>query len=57
MRFSETPVRAPVAAPVLGADTATALARLLGLSAEAIAGLAAAGAIPPLGIPPRANQD
>ena len=44
VRFSDTPVRAPQGAPVLGAQTKRVLAEVLGLDAQKIADLAEAGA-------------
>jgi crotonobetainyl-CoA:carnitine CoA-transferase CaiB-like acyl-CoA transferase len=44
VRFSDTPVRAPQGAPLLGAQTESTLAEILGLDAQQIAALAAAGA-------------
>ncbi|MBL9045885.1 MAG: CoA transferase [Tabrizicola sp.] len=45
LRMSETPVTYEKAPPELGADTGTVLARVLGLTREDLAALAAAGAI------------
>lgn len=45
LRLSDTPVRAPTAPPLLGADTEPVLRDVLGLCPEAVAALRAAGAI------------
>ena len=45
LKFSATPLDAAQAPPLLGADTADVLGRELGLSAERIAALAAAGVV------------
>jgi Predicted acyl-CoA transferases/carnitine dehydratase len=45
MRFSATPVSYRLAPPVLGADTARVLERVLGRSSEVVARLRALGAI------------
>jgi len=46
IRFSQTPIREPVAGPLLGQHTRTVLADLLGYDDDRIAALAASGAVP-----------